>query len=95
MTNIRDFDIADYLDSEERIAGYLSAILEEEDPQLFITALSHVAKARGMTQIAKDSGLGRESLYKALREGSKLRYETVQKILSALGVQLTITPKTA
>jgi len=95
MTNIRDFDISDYLDSEERIAGYLSAVLEEEDPQTFIAALAHVAKARGMTQIAKDSGLGRESLYKALREGSKLRYETVQKILSALGVQLTVTQKVA
>jgi len=95
MTNIKDFDIADYLDSEERIAGYLAAVLEEEDPQTFIAALSHVAKARGMTQIAKDSGLGRESLYKALREGSKLRYETVQKILSALGVQLTVTQKVA
>jgi len=95
MTNIKDFDIADYLDSEERIAGYLAAVLEEEDPQAFIAALSYVAKARGMTQIAKDSGLGRESLYKALREGSKLRYETVQKILSALGVQLTVTQKVA
>jgi len=95
MTNIRDFDVSDYLDSDERIAGFLTAVLEEDDPQIFIAALAHVAKARGMTQIAKDSGLGRESLYKALREGSKLRYETVQKILSALGVQLTVTHKTA
>jgi len=95
MTNITDFDISDYLDSEEMIAGFLAAVLEEGNTEDFLRALSHVAKARGMTQIAKDSGLGRESLYKALREGSKLRYETVQKILSALGVQLTVTHKKA
>ncbi len=61
------FDVADYLDSEKMIAEYLSAILEEDDPDLFVQALGDVAKARGMTQIAKETGLGRESLYKALR----------------------------
>ena len=86
------FDVADYLDSEEMIAEYLSAILEEDDPDLFVQALGDVAKARGMTQIAKETGLGRESLYKALRSGSNLRYQTVQKVLKALGVKLTAEP---
>ena len=61
------FDAAEYLDSEEAIAAYLSAALEEDDPALFLAALADVAKARGMTQMAKDAGVGRESLYKAGR----------------------------
>jgi len=89
------FDASDYLDSEEMIAEYLSAILEQDDPDLFIAALGDVAKARGMSQIAKETGLGRESLYKALKPGSKLRYETVQKVMRALGVKLTAEPKSA
>jgi probable addiction module antidote protein len=95
MINTTPFDVADYLDSEEMIAEYLSAILEENDPDLFVRALGDVARARGMTQIAKETGLGRESLYKALRSGSNLRYETVQKVLKALGVKLTTEPMNA
>ncbi|MBL8510660.1 MAG: putative addiction module antidote protein [Betaproteobacteria bacterium] len=60
------FDAADYLDNEEAIAAYLSAALEDDDPDLFLTAVKDIARARGMTQLAKDAGLGRESLYKAL-----------------------------
>ena len=74
MTEISAFEIADYLDS----------------PDVFITALGHVAKARGMSNVAELSGLGRESLYKALRSGSKLRYETVQKVVQALGFRLSL-----
>ena len=92
MIKTTPYDVADYLDSEEMIAEYLSAILEEDDPDLFIKALGDVAKARGMTQIAKETGLGRESLYKALRSGSNLRYQTVQKVLKALGIKLTAEP---
>ena len=92
MIKTTTFDVADYLDSEEMIAEYLSAILEENDPDLFIKALGDVAKARGMTHIAKETGLGRESLYKALRSGSNLRYQTVQKVLKALGIKLTAEP---
>ena len=87
---ITDFDPAAYLDSEETIAEYLTAILEENDPDLLLSALSDVARARGMAQIAKDSGLGRESLYKALTPGSKPRFETVMKVMHALGVKLTV-----
>ena len=87
---ITDFDPAAYLDSEETIAEYLTAILEENDPDLLLSALSDVARARGMSQIAKDSGLGRESLYKALTPGSKPRFETVMKVMHALGLKLTV-----
>ncbi len=87
---ITDFDPAAYLDSEETIAEYLTAILEENDPDLLLSALSDVARARGVAQIAKDSGLGRESLYKALAPGAKPRFETIMKVMHALGVKLTV-----
>jgi probable addiction module antidote protein len=92
MIKTTPFDVADYLDSEEMIAEYLSVILEEDDPDLFVRALGDIARARGMTQIAKETGLGRESLYKALKSGSNLRYQTVQKVLKALGIKLTAEP---
>ncbi|MBX3576509.1 MAG: putative addiction module antidote protein [Rhizobiaceae bacterium] len=95
MTQFSRFDAAEFLDSEEVIAEYLAASLEGGDPDLFIQALGDVAKARGIAQVAEASGLGRESLYKALKPGSKLRYETVQKIVDALGVKLTVTRKDA
>lgn len=92
MIKTTPFDVADYLDSEEMIAEYLSVILEEDDADLFIRALGDIARARGMTHIAKETGLGRESLYKALKSGSNLRYQTVQKVLKALGIKLTAEP---
>jgi probable addiction module antidote protein len=90
MTKFTRFDASEFLDSEEVIAEYLAAAIEDENPDVFIAALGDVAKARGMAKIAEESGLGRESLYKALKPGSKLRYETVQKIVGALGVKLTV-----
>ncbi len=88
MTNFTPFDAADYLDNEEIIAAYLTAALDDPDPDVFLVAVKTVARARGMTQLAKDSGLGRESLYKALSPGAKPRYETVMKVVRALGVNL-------
>jgi probable addiction module antidote protein len=88
MTNFTLFDAADYLDNEETIAEYLTAALENEDPNVFLMAVKDVARARGMTQLAKDSGIGRESLYKALAPGAKPRYETIMKVVHALGVKL-------
>lgn len=82
------FDAADYLDDEETIAEYLTAALEDPNPDLFLTAVKDVARARGMAQLAKDTGLGRESLYKALAPGAKPRYDTVLKIVRALGLRL-------
>lgn len=85
---ISNLDVSEYLDSEESIAEYLSAIIEDGDPQLLLAAISDVAKARGMAKIASDSGLGRESLYKALKPESKPRFETILKILNSLGVKI-------
>lgn len=65
------FDAAEYLDSDEAIAAYLNEAMKDGDPDLLLSALSDIARARGMTKIAEDSGLGRESLYKALRPGAK------------------------
>lgn len=88
MTKFTPFDAADYLDDEETIAAYLSEALEDPDPDVFLMAIRSVARARGMTQLAKDSGLGRESLYKALAPGAKPRYDTMMKVVRALGVKL-------
>ena len=82
------FDASDYLDSEEVIAEYLTAALEVPDPEAFLTAVRDVAKARGVATIAAKAGLGRESLYKTLRPGAKPRFETVVRLLDALGVKL-------
>ena len=89
---ITEFDLADYLDSEEMIAEYLSQVLAEGDTDELLQAIGHVAKARGMSQIAKDTGLGRESLYKAFAPGAKPRFETVLKVMHALGVELHAQP---
>ncbi len=92
MSKFAPFDAADYLVSEEIIAEYLSAALEDSDPDVFLAAVRDVARARGMAQLAKDAGLGRESLYKALTPGAKPRYDTMLKLLHALGVKLSAVP---
>jgi probable addiction module antidote protein len=84
------FDAAEYLDNDEVIAEYLSAALEDSDPDVFLRAVANVAKARGISEIARSTGLGRESLYKALNPGAKIRYDTVRKVLDSLGVKLKI-----
>ena len=83
------FDAARYLTDDEAVAEYLTAVLETSDPDLLLLALGDVARARGMAQIAKDSGLGRESLYKALAPGAKPRFDTIMKVTRALGVRLS------
>lgn len=92
MASFTPFDAADYLDGEETIAAYLSAALEDPNPDVFLAAVRDVARARGMSQLAKDAGLGRESLYKALTPGAKPRYDTILKLLHALGVKLSVSP---
>lgn len=84
------FDIVDYLDNEEVITEYLFAAAENPNPDVFIAALGDVAKARDMAQIAKDVGLGQESLYKALSTDSHPRFETVNAVLHAFGVKIAI-----
>lgn len=92
MKKLAVYDSADYLTDEETIAEYLSAALQDPDPDMFLVAVKNVARARGMAQLAKDTGLGRESLYKALAPGAKPRYDTVLKVLRALGVKLHAEP---
>ena len=86
------FDAAKYLTDDEAVAEYMNAVLEAGDPDLLLLALSDVARARGMAQVAKDAGLGRESLYKALAPGSKPRFDTIMRVARALGVRLTVHP---
>jgi probable addiction module antidote protein len=86
------FDAARYLTDESAVAEYLSAILEADDPDLLLLALADIARARGMTEVAKEAGLGRESLYKALSPGAKPRFDTVLKVSRALGVRLSAQP---
>ena len=86
------FDAARYLNDDEAIAEYMTAVLETNDSELLLLALNDVARAKGMAQVAKDAGLGRESLYKALAPGAKPRFETVLKVARALGVKFTAQP---
>jgi probable addiction module antidote protein len=90
--NTTKFDVADYLDNKEMIAEYINTVLEEGNQDDVIVAIGNVAKAMGMTKIAERSGLSRPSLYKALSEGSKPRFETMLKILQAIGGQIRIQP---
>ena len=83
------FDATRYLTDDEAIAEYVTAALETDDPDLLLAALGDLARARGMTRVAKDAGLGRESLYKALSPGARPRFETVLKIARALGFKLS------
>jgi probable addiction module antidote protein len=89
--NLRPFDIAEYLTDETAIAEYLTASLELGDEQALLNAIGAAARARGMSQLARDSGLGRESLYKALAPGAKPRYDTLLKVIQALGVNITFS----
>lgn len=91
-TRFTPFDPSEYLDNEEVIAEYLAAALEDPNPDVFLSAIANVAKARGLTEVAKAAGLGRESLYKALAPGAKVRYETIRKLMDSLGVRLTVMP---
>lgn len=86
--NLPDFDAARYLDSEEAIAAYLTDILEANDPALLAAALGDIARARGMSEIAKASGISREALYKALRSDTQPRFDTISRVCAALGVKL-------
>jgi probable addiction module antidote protein len=91
MNNLSTFDISQYLDSKEMLAEYLSQVLADGDTNELLTAIGNIAKARGMSQIAKETGLGRESLYKTFSDGSKPRFETVMKVLDSLGLKLQAT----
>lgn len=95
ISDLPRFDMADYLESPEAIAEYLKIVLEENDPDALIEALGTIARARGMSEIAEASGLGRESLYKALRADAHPRFDTIQRVIAALGLKLTVEPAEA
>lgn len=91
VADLSEFDIAEHLDSEEAIAAYLTAVIDENDPSELAHALGVVDRARGMTEVAQGAGLTREALYKALRPGAQQRFDTVQRVCTALGVKLSVT----
>jgi probable addiction module antidote protein len=88
----RKWDVTEFLDNEERIAMFLETVFEEGDPALIAAALGDVARARGMTQIAKDTGLSREALYRTLSKDGHPEFNTVLKVMKAFGLRLSPTP---
>jgi probable addiction module antidote protein len=91
-TKTRIWDPADNLITDEDMAAYLEAALQEGDCALIAAALGDIARAKGMSQIARDAGLGRESLYKALSTDGNPEFATIMKVVSALGLQLHVSP---
>ena len=92
IADLPEFDMAEHLDSDQAIAEYLSIVLEENDPAEFAHALGTIARAKGMTEVARASGLTREALYKALRPTSQPRFDTIMKVVHAMGLQINVQP---
>lgn len=90
-TKTMPWDTADHLETPEDIAAYLEAVFEDGDPELISHALGNVARAKGMTEIARSTGLGRQSLYKALSPNGRPEFATVLNVVRALGLKLTVT----
>jgi probable addiction module antidote protein len=87
------WNIVDYLDSEEAIAAYLEAAIEDGDPQLIIAALGDIGRAKGMGSLAQETGLSRESLYRSLSPEGNPAFSTIFRVIKALGLQLEVHPK--
>ena len=94
MTNLETtvWDAADHLETKEEIVAYLEAALEEGDPSVIMAVLGDIARSRGMTAIARETGLGRESLYKSLSSDGNPEFVTILKVLQALGLRLQVVP---
>jgi len=92
VADLPDFDMADYLQTDEDVANYLTLVLEDNNPNELQYALGTIARARGMSEVALASGLTREALYKALRRTSQPRFDTITKVCAALGVKLVAVP---
>ncbi|MFP4192201.1 MAG: addiction module antidote protein [Candidatus Hydrogenedentota bacterium] len=86
------WDAAEHLETEEDMAAYFEAALEENDPSLITAVLGDIARAKGMSEIARKAGLGRESLYKALSPEGNPEFATILKVVNALGLQLHAAP---
>ena len=95
MVTISDWDANKFLNNEDDIIAYLNAVMEYDDPALFQQAIGNVAKARGMAQVAKEAGVGRESLYKSLSAQGNPSFQTILKVVKALGGRINIEPATA
>lgn len=91
-SELPEFDVSKYLNDEASIADYLTRVIEQDDPALLAATLGDIAKARGMTEIAKSTGLAREALYKALRADAQPRFDTISKVCAALGVKFVAEP---
>jgi len=91
----RPYDSAEYLDTPEAIAEYLTDALEDDDPRFIAKAIGTAARARGMSEIAREAGVSRENLYRALSGDTKPEFDTIRRVLDALGVRLEVKPKAA
>ncbi|MFQ6559396.1 putative addiction module antidote protein [Pseudomonas sp. Lb2C1-1] len=91
-TGTTRYEASRFLDSPEAIAAYLAESMKANDTESLIHALAEVAKAKGVNKVAKDAGVNRESLYKVLKSGAKTRFETIRKLMTAIGVELTVQP---
>ena len=92
MKTATKWDAADYLDSEEMITEYINLALEDGDPALISAALGDVARARGMSQLSRETGVSRDGLYKALSPTGNPSFSTVQRVISALGLKVVVQP---
>ena len=95
VADLPEFDRAEHLDSDQAIAEYLTIVMEENDPGELTHALGVIARARGMSEVARAAGLTREALYKALRPNSQPRFDTIARVCTALGVKLVAQPAAA
>ena len=93
MIEIKKFDVADYLKTEEDIVEYLKVVSQERNPDLLIKAIGDVARAKSINKISKDIGVNRESLYKSLSGEVGVNFKTIYNVLDVLGLELTIMPK--
>ncbi len=91
MMNLKKFDVVDFLDSDEALVEYLNVALEENDPKYFAKALGNVARAKGMSSVSEATGLGRQSLYRALSDDGNPRIDTLFRVLDALEIRLAAT----
>jgi len=92
LADLPEFDMAEHFDSDQAIAEYLTIVLEENDSAEFAHALGTIARARGMAEVARASGLTREALYKALSPTSQPRFDTIMKVVQAMGLQISVQP---
>ena len=92
IAGLEEFDMVEFLQSDQAIAEYLTAVMEDGDAALLAAAMGDIARAKGMAEISRKSGLTREALYKALRPGAQPRFDTIQRVCGALGVRLKAVP---